>query len=89
MCWLLSVTLTAGWQKIADPDRRLGFLAQADHLSSQLAQGLVAPEKVLQTQTLIFNARLDAVITGLFMILVAIVVLDAARVWWTTLRGAS
>ena len=89
LAWLLSVTMTAGWQKIADPDRRLGFLAQADYLSSQLAQGLVAPEKVLQTQTLIFNARLDAVITALFMILVAIVVLDAARVWWTTLRGAS
>ncbi|MBM4335235.1 MAG: carbon starvation protein A [Deltaproteobacteria bacterium] len=89
LAWLLSVTMTAGWQKIVDPDRRLGFLAQAEYLSGQLAQGLVAPEKVLQTQTLIFNARLDAVITGLFMLLVAIVVLDAARVWWTTLRGAS
>ena len=40
-----------------------------------------------ETQTLIFNNRLDAALTALFMMLVAIVVLDAARVWWRTLRG--
>ena len=34
---------------------------------------------------MIFNARLDAAVTALFMTLVAIVVLDAARVWWRTL----
>ena len=87
LAWLLTVTMTAGWQKILDPDRRIGFLAQADHFASQLASGLVAPEKVLETQTMIWNARLDAAITGLFMALVAIVVLDAMRVWWKTLRG--
>ncbi len=89
LTWLLSVTMTAGWQKIVDPDRRLGFLAQADHLASQLAQGRVAPEKVLETQTLIFNSHLNATITALFMALVAIVVIDAARVWWKTLRGGT
>jgi len=88
LAWLLTVTMTAGWQKILDPDRRIGFLAQADHYAGQLAQGLVPSEKLLETQTLIWNARLDAAITGLFMALVAIVVLDAMRVWWTTLRGS-
>ena len=39
-----------------------------------------------ETHTLIFNARLDAALTALFMTLVAVVVLDAARVWWNTLR---
>jgi carbon starvation protein len=88
LAWLLTVTMTAGWQKILDPDRRIGFLAQADHYAGQLAQGLVPPEKLLEIQTLIWNARLDAAITGLFMLLVAIVVLDAMRVWWRTLRGS-
>jgi len=88
LAWLLTVTMTAGWQKILDPDRRIGFLAQADHFASQLAQGLVPAEKLHEVQTLIFNARLDAAITGLFMVLVAIVVLDAMRVWWRTLRGS-
>jgi len=87
LAWLLTVTMTAGWQKIFDPDRRIGFLAQAEHFVNQLAQGLVPPEKALETQTLIWNARLDAGITALFMTLVAIVVLDAMRVWWKTLRG--
>jgi carbon starvation protein len=87
LAWLLSVTMTAGWQKIFHPERRIGFLAQADFLSAQLAAGQVAPEKLLETQTVIFNNRLDAAVTGLFMVLVAVVVLDAARVWWRTLRG--
>jgi carbon starvation protein len=87
LAWLLSVTMTAGWQKIFHEDRRIGFLAQADFLSQQLARGAVAPEKVLETQAVIFNNRLDAAVTGLFMLLVAVVVLDAARVWIRTLRG--
>jgi carbon starvation protein len=84
--WLLSVTMTAGAQKIWHDDRRIGFLAQADHLAAQLASGGIPAEKLAETQILIFNARLDAAVTGLFMVLVAIVVLDAARVWWQTLR---
>jgi carbon starvation protein len=87
--WLLSVTMSAGWLKIFDPDRRVGFLAQAQHLAAQIASGAVAPEKLRETQALIFNARLDAALTALFMTLVAVVVLDAARVWWRTLRPAA
>jgi carbon starvation protein len=87
LAWLLSVTMTAGWQKIFHPERRIGFLAQADFLVGQLGAGAIPAEKVLETQTVIFNNRLDAAVTGLFMVLVAIVVLDAARVWWRTLRG--
>jgi carbon starvation protein len=87
LTWLLSVTMTAGWQKIFHEDRRIGFLAQADYLAGQLAAGAVPAHKVLETQTVIFNNRLDAAVTALFMVLVAVVVLDAARVWWTTLRG--
>jgi carbon starvation protein len=86
LTWLLSVTMTAGWQKIFHADRRVGFLAQADYLAAQLAAGAVPPEKVLETHAVIFNNRLDAALTALFMVLVAVVVLDAARVWWRTLR---
>src|SRR5271157_884287 len=85
--WLLSVTMTAGWQKIFDADRRIGFLAQADYLTGQLAANAVPPEKIAETQHVILNNRLDAAVTAVFMALVAIVVLDAARVWWKTLRG--
>jgi carbon starvation protein len=86
LAWLLSVTMSAGWLKLFDSDRRVGFLAQADYLAAQLASGAVPAEKLRETHTLIFNARLDAGLTALFMALVAVVVLDAARVWWKTLR---
>jgi carbon starvation protein len=89
LAWLLCVTMTAGWQKIWHPDRRVGFLAQADHLAGQLAAGAIAPEKIGETRVLIFNAQLDAAVTALFMLLVSIVVLDAARVWWQTLRPSA
>ena len=86
LAWLLSVTMSAGWLKIFAPDRRLGFLAQADYLAGQIASGAIAAEKLRETQAFIFNARLDAALTALFMVLVTIVVVDAARVWWKTLR---
>ncbi len=89
LAWLLSVTMSAGWMKIFAPDRRLGFLAQADYLTAQIASGAIASEKVRETHAFIFNARLDAALTALFMVLVSIIVLDAARVWWKTLRPAA
>ncbi|MEZ4330957.1 MAG: carbon starvation CstA family protein [Myxococcota bacterium] len=85
--WLLAVTMSAGFEKIWNPDRRIGFLAQADHLARQLANGAIEAGKLAETQVLIFNNRLDAAVTGLFMLLVAVVVLDAARVWRRTLRA--
>ena len=88
LAWLLSVTMTAGWQKIFDADRRIGFLAQADFLAGQLAAGAIPAEKLFATQQVIFNNRLDAAVTALFMVLVAVVVLDAARVWLRAWRGA-
>jgi carbon starvation protein len=86
LAWLLSVTMTAGWQKLFDPEPRIGFLAQAEHLSRQLGAGAIAPAKVAETHVVIFNNQLDAAITALFMTLVVVVVADAARVWWRTLR---
>jgi carbon starvation protein len=86
LTWLVTVTMTAGWQKIASPDRRIGFLAQAEHLRGQLAAGAIPAEKIAETNVVIFNNTLDAVITGVFMAIVWIVLLDAARVWIRTLN---
>src|SRR5262245_26086414 len=83
LAWLLAVTMTAGYQKIWSPDPKLGFLAGADQLAAQLAAGLVATEKVEQVRSQIFNLRLDAAVTGIFMALVALIVVDALRVWLT------
>ncbi|MBZ5577499.1 MAG: carbon starvation protein A [Acidobacteriia bacterium] len=85
LVWLLAATFTAGWQKIFSPIPAIGFLAEANRL-----QGLMRtyPEAARRTtETLIFNNRLDAVVCGVFMILVATILLDSVRVWIGILRG--
>jgi len=83
--WLLSVTLTAGLMLILSPDPRLGFLAQADSLGQRLATA--APAEAVALGRQIFNARMNTAVTGLFLVLVVLVVLSCARVWYQLLSG--
>jgi len=69
--WLVTVTFTAGWQKIFSPLPRIGFLAQANLLMGRSA----------------FNARLDAAVTAVFLILVTFILADSLRVWASILSG--
>jgi carbon starvation protein len=85
MVWLVSATFTAAWQKIFSPLPAIGFLAQADKLEAALQAGQAASGA--DTRTLIFNARLDAAICGLFMVLVAVILVDSIRVWAGILSG--
>ena len=87
LTWLLSVTLTAGYQKIFDADVRIGFLAHADLLRSRIASGEIPTAKLAETQALIFNDRLDAAVTGLFMGLVVVIVVDSLREWYRVLSA--
>ena len=83
--WLLSVTMTAGWMKIFSP-APLGFLAIARGLEARITAGGTAAElKMWQAQLL--NNRVDAGVTAVFLVLVAIVVAANARVWWQLLAG--
>ncbi len=79
MAWLLTVTFTAGWQKIFSPLPRVGFLAAA--------HALEAGPQGAATKTLIFNNYLNAVVCGLFLVLVTTIVLDSLRIWIGILRG--
>jgi carbon starvation protein len=79
--WLLLCTLTAGWQKIFSADVRVGFLAHARKYADALAQGQVlAPAKSLEAmERVIFNDRLDAALCGLFMFVVASILVYGVR----------
>jgi carbon starvation protein len=83
LAWLVAVTMTASFQKIWDPDPRVGFLAQASGLSAKLAAGAVPAAKVVETQRLIFNLRLDAAVTALFAVLVLLILIESGRNWWS------
>ena len=84
LVWLLAVTLTAGVEKIFHPDPRIGFLAEA----SARASGALATHA--ETRAIqVLNARIDAVMAGIFLILVVIVVVSAVREWLRVWRGQS
>jgi carbon starvation protein len=87
LAWLLAVTMTAGWQKIFHSDPAIGFLAQATKLSAALAAGTVPAAKMSEVRIQIFNLRLDAAVCAIFMGLVALIVVEAARAWYRELRG--
>jgi carbon starvation protein len=76
LAWLVTVTFTASWHKIFDPDPRIGFLAQAQQIASAGADA-----------RLIFNNRLDAVVTGVLIVLVALLLVESVRKWIAVLSS--
>ena len=84
LAWLLVVTLTASWQKILSPERRIGFLADAAALTGDIAAGTVDPAHGAR---LIFNDQLNAIVASIFVVIVLAVVLSSVREWWLILRG--
>jgi carbon starvation protein len=78
LAWLLAATLTAGWQKVFAADPRLGFLAHAKSAAAQVGAGTM--NSALGSR-LIFNDRLDAVVTAVFMIVTLLVLLSSVREW--------
>jgi carbon starvation protein len=78
LAWVLTVTLTAGWQKVFAADPRLGFLAHAAVTADQIAAGAMDPARGAR---LIFNDRLDAVVAVAFMVVTLLVVAASAREW--------
>ena len=79
LAWLVAVTFTACWHKILDPNPRVGFLAQAHALGTGPATAATA--------RLILNNRLDAIVTGALVVMVALVLFESARQWIGILTG--
>ncbi len=79
LAWLVGVTFTASYHKVFDPNPKVGFLAHAQ----QLAAGVSGPA----TARLIFNDRLDAVVTGVLIVMVGVIVLESTLGWARVLSG--
>jgi carbon starvation protein len=84
LAWLLAVTLTASWQKIFSPERRIGFLADARALADEIAAGAMDPSRGAR---LIFNDHLNAVVASLFVVVVLAVVCSSVWQWVQILTG--
>ena len=80
LAWLVAVTFTASWQKMFDPNPRIGFLAHARQLVRAFPQ---APG----VSRLIFNDRLDALVTGVLLVMVGIILLESGWLWLAVLSG--
>jgi carbon starvation protein len=76
LCWLVSVTFTASYHKIADPNPRIGFLSHARQLAA--AGG---------NPRLIFNDRLDAAVTALLVFLVGLILVESGMEWARVISG--
>jgi carbon starvation protein len=79
MIWLVTVTFTAGLEKIFHPNPRIGFLSHANQLAVQ------PPSP--QTSQLIFNDRLDALVTFVLLILVGLMIAQSLVEWVRVLSG--
>src|SRR5438477_2728788 len=81
LTWLVAVTFSASYYKIFDPNPRIGFLAHARLLASGATAAAPA------TARLIFNDRLDALVTGILILLIAMILIESAAEWVRVLAG--
>jgi carbon starvation protein len=84
LAWLVSVTFTASYHKIFNPDPRIGFLAAANHFAALIP---LEPERARELGRLVFNNRLDAVVTAILILLVFLILVESAREWRRVLSG--
>ena len=79
--WLLIITMYAGFQKLFHTDPRIGFLALANKFDAAMQSGQVlAPAKSMEEMSrLVFNNRLDAALTALFMSVVVVILFYGIR----------
>ena len=87
LSWLVTMTSWAALEKLFSPELRVGFIAKANELSAQLASGALPPEKAAITQQLIFNIRVDAVLTIVFLVTTWVLVLDTLRISYRVVSG--
>ncbi|MEI7610215.1 MAG: carbon starvation CstA family protein, partial [Rhodospirillaceae bacterium] len=77
--WLLTCTLTAGFQKVFDANVKIGFFSHGAKYGTALAQNqILAPAKTMdQMAQIVANDRLDAILALFFMSVVVVMLVYA------------
>jgi carbon starvation protein len=81
MAALITITMTASYQKIFDANPRIGFLSQANEYAAQIASGAIPPAKIAETQRLMFNLRMDAAVTMVLAVMILLMIVEALFQW--------
>jgi carbon starvation protein len=89
LAWLVTVTLTAGWEKIFSADPKLGFFSHAHVVRDLLASGTLPAgvQTVADARRLILNDHIDAAVAAFFLISVVVILVASAYEWFTVLSG--
>jgi carbon starvation protein len=94
LAWDAAVTLTASYQKIFSTDPKLGFFAQRAAAQQSLQQGklndvmtALKAESLSDAQQILVNTTVDGILSILFAVMIIVVILDAARVWYGLVFG--
>ena len=87
--WLLVCTLTAGLLKLVSSDPKVGFLAHAARIDAAIARGeVLAPARSMaDMRAIVWNDRVDAGLTVLFVAVVVAMVLFGLRAGLGALRA--
>ena len=87
LAWLVTMTSWAALEKLFSPEVKIGFIAHANDLAAKLAAGVLPSEKIVVTQQLIFNTRVDAVLTIVFLMTTWILVWETLRMSYRVVSG--
>jgi carbon starvation protein len=80
LAWLAIVTTAATWEKVVSSDVRVGFLSAANQMAAKLAAGTLPAAQAAVAPQLIFNQRLDAVLSVGLAVILWVVIADTVRV---------
>jgi len=87
LAWLVLVTTVATWEKVVSSDVRVGFLSAANDMAAKLAAGTLPAAQAAVAPQLIFNQRLDAVLSVSLAFVLWVVIVDTLRVCLRVVRG--
>ncbi|MEU9228157.1 carbon starvation CstA family protein [Streptomyces massasporeus] len=89
LAWVVAITFTAGWQKIFSDDPKIGFFAQRSKYADAIEAGQVLPpaKSLDDMHTVVTNSTVDGVLIALFLLLVAVVLANAAVVCARAVRS--
>jgi len=87
--WILVVTMTAGFQKLFHQNPKIGFLSHAKVFKDALNEGkILAPATTVeQMKQIIMNDYVDAILCGIFMLVVISMLIFSANMWLKVLRN--